>query len=143
METKPADPQADRHAVSVAGRTFALTASAGFEAAHFLASKPEGHAYRGVHGHSFRIEATVAGRVAAGEAWVEDFAVLKAALAQVAARLDHTLLNDVPGLGAPTLERLCVWIAEALGSEVRGLARVAVCRPSLDERCELVLSPIP
>lgn len=141
METKSANPQADRNAVSVAGRTFALTASAGFEAAHYLPSKPEGHAYRGVHGHSFRIEATVSGRVTQGEAWVEDFAVLKAALARVAAELDHKLLNDVPGLGAPTLERLCVWIAAALAGEVNGLAKVAVCRPSLDERCELILIP--
>jgi 6-pyruvoyltetrahydropterin/6-carboxytetrahydropterin synthase len=125
--------------VSVSGRTFALTTSAGFEAAHFLPGQPEGHAYRGVHGHSFRIEAMVAGQVAEDEAWVEDFAVLKAALAAVAAELDHKLLNDIPGLGTPTLERLCVWIAERLQRDVRSLSRVAVLRPSLDERCELIL----
>ena len=98
-----------------------------------------GHPYRNVHGHSFRIEATVRGTVKPGEDWVEDFADLTAALEGVAARLDHRLLNEIDGLETPTLERVCVWIAAALSGSVKGLIAVEVSRPSLNERCRLVL----
>jgi 6-pyruvoyltetrahydropterin/6-carboxytetrahydropterin synthase len=139
MATELANPQTGRPALSPAGQRFEITKSVSFEAAHFMAAQPEGHPYRQVHGHSFRLEATVAGTVRAGEGWVEDFARLTACLEAVAAKLDHRLLNEIEGLGVPTLERLCLWAAAELRGELPGLARVAVSRPSLSERCELVL----
>lgn len=118
---------------------FELSVSGHFEAAHFLKSKPEGHAYRGVHGHSFQVELRVAGRVEPGHGWVSDLADVKAALAAALAKLDHQLLNDIPGLETPTLERLCLWIAEDVRALIPAVSRIAVSRPSLNERCELVL----
>ncbi len=123
--------------LEVAGQTFRLTKAATFEAAHYMGTQPDGHPYRNVHGHSFRIEVTVAGTVQPGMEWVEDFASLNQALAETAEALDHRLLNDLPGLEVPTLERLCVWVANHLAPRVRGLERVTLERPSLGERCSL------
>ncbi len=118
---------------------FEITKAVSFEAAHYMGGKPEGHPYRNVHGHSFRLEATVAGVVKEGEQWVEDFSHLTACLNATAEKLDHKLLNDIEGLEIPTLERICLWVAADLAQSLPGLKRVAIARPSLSERCELVL----
>ena len=142
MATELADTQTDRSALKAEGQIFEVSKAVFFEAAHFMGGKPEGHPYRSVHGHSFRLEATVAGIVKPGEQWVEDFSHLTAMLKATAAKLDHKLLNDIEGLEVPTLERICLWAAADLGKTLPGLARVAVARPSLNERCELVLKRI-
>lgn len=142
MATELANPQTDRTALSAEGQIFEISKAVFFEAAHFMGGKPEGHPYRSVHGHSFRLEATVAGVVKPGEQWVEDFSHLTAMLEATAAKLDHKLLNEIEGLEVPTLERICLWAAADLGQTLPGLARVAVARPSLNERCELVLKRV-
>lgn len=139
MASDLATPEAKSAALSGAGHRFRVSKATTFEAAHFMGHKPEGHPYKHVHGHSFRVEITVAGKVQAGEEWVRDFGDITSALEAVAARLDHTLLNEIPGLEVPTLERICLWIAEALKPALPGLARVEVSRPSLNERVELEL----
>lgn len=139
MAAELANPQTDRASLNAEGRAFEITKSASFEAAHFLSGHGEGHPYGNVHGHSFRVEATVAGIVPPGEEWVADFAYVEAALKETAARLDHKLLNEIEGLGKPTLERLCLWIAEDLKPKLPGLAAITVARPSLNERCTLKL----
>ncbi|MEM0984810.1 MAG: 6-carboxytetrahydropterin synthase [Pseudomonadota bacterium] len=126
-------------ALSVEGQVFSVTKAATFEAAHYMGHQDDSHPYKSIHGHSFRVEATVTGTVKAGEQWVEDFADLTTALEAVAARLDHKLLNEIEGLEVPTLERLCVWVANVLLSRVRGLKSVEVSRPSLNEQCRLDL----
>ncbi|MEM9841962.1 MAG: 6-carboxytetrahydropterin synthase [Pseudomonadota bacterium] len=140
MAIKLTNPQTDRSAISVEGQVFEITKAVSFEAAHFMGGKPEGHPYRNVHGHSFRLEATVAGTIEPGTEWVQDFSELTAALQQTAERLDHRLLNEVDGLDVPTLERIAVWVANDLTPKLPGLKRVVLARPSLDERCVLVLS---
>lgn len=139
MATELTNTQIDRSALSPDGRTFAITKSVTFEAAHFIGSKPEGHPYRHVHGHSFVLEATVSGTVEKGAMWVEDIAKITAALTETAAKLDHRLLNEISGLEVPTLEQICLWASVELGQTLSGLTKVAVCRPSLSERCELTL----
>ncbi|HBT37236.1 MAG TPA: 6-pyruvoyl tetrahydrobiopterin synthase, partial [Hyphomonas sp.] len=64
---------------------------------------------------------------------------LTACLQATAAKLDHKLLNDIEGLEVPTLERICLWAAADLKEGLPGLTKVAISRPSLNERCELVL----
>ena len=140
MATELTDTQTDRSSLSVDGQCFEITHAVSFEAAHFMGDQPEGHAYRNVHGHSFRLEATVSGRVQPGLEWVQDFAEMSAILNGVAAELDHKLLNDIGGLEVPTLERICVWVADRLRSELPGLKSVAIARPSLNEHCKLVLA---
>lgn len=118
---------------------FEITQAARFDAAHFLAVGPEGSPYRRMHGHSFEVEATVRGPVQGPVGWVEDFASLESALKGIAEGLDHTTLNELPGLENPTLERLCLYFAERLKPAFPGLCRVAVSRPSVGERCALAL----
>ncbi|MEL7539615.1 MAG: 6-carboxytetrahydropterin synthase [Pseudomonadota bacterium] len=125
--------------MSVEGQVFEITKAVTFEAAHYMGGKPEGHPYRNVHGHSFRLEATVAGTVQPGAEWVQDFSDLAAILIETAEKLDHRLLNEIAGLDVPTLERIAVWAANDLKAKLPGLKRVVLARPSLDERCVLVL----
>ena len=139
MATKLANSQTDRASLGPVGRSFEITQAVNFEAAHYMGTKPEGHPYRGIHGHSFRLEATVSGTVQKGEQWVEDFAVVKAALQVTAAKLDHSLLNEIEGLEVPTLERICLWVADDLSEALPSLTRVTIARPSLDESCTLVV----
>lgn len=140
MATEFADTQTDGSSLTAEGHVFEISEAAFFEAAHFMAGKPEDHPYRSIHGHSFRIDATVAGRVRPGAQWVEDFGHLKSVLDATAAKLDHRLLNEIEGLEPPTLERLCLWVAADLRPHLPGLVRVSLSRPSLNQRCELVLA---
>ena len=140
MAIELTDTQTDRPAVKVEGQIFEITKAVSFEAAHYMGGKPEGHPYRNVHGHSFRLEATVAGTVQPGAEWVQDFSDLAAILAETAEKLDHRLLNEIDGLAVPTLERIAIWAANDLKPKLPGLRRVALARPSLDEQCVLVLS---
>lgn len=118
---------------------FEITKAATFDAAHFLPVGPEDHLYRRMHGHSFRVEATVRGPADLSEGWVLDLAALEKALAAAAHALDHRLLNELPGLERPTLERLCQHFADELGPQIPGLSRIVVARPSVGEACALAL----
>jgi 6-pyruvoyltetrahydropterin/6-carboxytetrahydropterin synthase len=119
--------------------TFEITKAATFDAAHHLNVGPAEHRYRNLHGHSFRVEATVAGVMAPGEDWVADLGELELALKAVAHQLDHGLLNEKPGLENPTLERLCLYFRDRLVSDYPGLKRIEVSRPTIGERCSLTL----
>ena len=117
---------------------FEITKAAAFDAAHRLpAGGAEGSPYTRLHGHSFRVEASVRGPAAPPVGWVADLGALDAALREIAARLDHRLLNDVPGLESPTLEALCHFFADRLKPRFPGLSRVVVSRPSIGESCTL------
>src|SRR4029450_7502195 len=81
-----------------------------FEAAHRLPHVPAGHKCARLHGHSFRIELHVGGPGGPHAGWVMDFADVRAAFQPVYDRLDHQLLNEIPGLENPTSENLARWI---------------------------------
>jgi 6-pyruvoyltetrahydropterin/6-carboxytetrahydropterin synthase len=117
---------------------FEITKAAAFDAAHFLAVGPADGPYRRMHGHSFKVEATIKGP-AKDVGWVEDLGELDKALSAAAHALDHGLLNEKPGLENPTLERLCLYFAGQLQDRFPGLSRIAVSRPTVGERCELKL----
>ncbi|HEX4198011.1 MAG TPA: 6-carboxytetrahydropterin synthase [Caulobacteraceae bacterium] len=119
---------------------FEISKAASFDAAHYLDEGPADSPYRRLHGHSFRVEATLRGEADGPSGWVADLAALDAALRAVAGELDHGLLNDKPGLETPTLERLCLYFAERLKGPFPSLARLAVSRPTLGETCVLDLT---
>lgn len=107
----------------------------GFDAAHRFPAAPRGHRYRGVHGHSFRVEIALRGVPCPPSGFVADFARLERACLKLHGKLDHALLNRIAGLGQPSLENLCLWIWKRLASKFRGLARVTVRRDSLGQSC--------
>jgi 6-pyruvoyltetrahydropterin/6-carboxytetrahydropterin synthase len=119
--------------------TFEITKAATFDAAHYFAEGPQHRPYANLHGHSFRVEATVRGQPQEPVGWVADLADLESALKGVAAELDHGLLNEKPGLERPTLEHICLYFAERLRPTFPGLSRIVVARPTIGESCALRL----
>ncbi len=116
---------------------FEITKAATFDAAHYFAEGPEHRPYKNLHGHSFKVEATVRGEPMEPVGWVADLADLDAALRAVAGQLDHGLLNEKPGLERPTLEHICVYFAERLKPQFPGLSRIVVSRPTIGESCAM------
>lgn len=117
---------------------FEITKAASFDAAHHLPDGPPGP-YTRLHGHSFRVEATVRGEAQGKIGWVADLGDLDRVLRAIAGELDHGMLNEKPGLESPTLEHLCLYFAERLTADFPGLARVVVSRPTVNESCALVV----
>lgn len=108
-----------------------------FEAAHALYD-PEaagGGKYRNVHGHSFRVRVTLRGERVSGEEWVMDLGKLGRRLAELREKLDHSFLNDLEGLGKPTLENLCVYIWNDLAPFAPNIREVGIFRDSCFEGC--------
>ncbi|WP_300579073.1 6-carboxytetrahydropterin synthase [Phenylobacterium sp.] len=118
---------------------FEITKVATFDAAHYLPDGPADSPYTRLHGHSFQVEATVAGAPQPPVGWVADLAELDSALRAVALELDHGLLNEKAGLESPTLENICLYFAERLKADFPGLRRIKVSRPTIGESCALSL----
>ena len=107
----------------------------GFDAAHHFPAMRRGHKYRGMHGHSFRVEIALRGVPRPPSGFVSDFTRLEEACRRLHGSLDHALLNDIAGLENPSLENLCLWIWDRLKPRFAGLARVTVRRDSLGQSC--------
>ncbi|HEY2255202.1 MAG TPA: 6-carboxytetrahydropterin synthase [Variovorax sp.] len=110
-----------------------------FDAAHTLRREIEAEGSRRIHGHTYQAEVAVRGPVDAATGMLVDLGVLRAHLQAVRERLDHHLLDDVPGLGPPTLENLCLFIASALAGMQPPATRVRVWRDALGDACTLEL----
>lgn len=109
-----------------------------FEAAHRLPKVPPGHKCARLHGHSFLVTLFVSGEVDATTGWVRDFADIKRAFEPLFEQLDHSYLNEVPGLENPTSEVIAGWIAERLKPALKGLSRIRV-HETCNCGCELRL----
>ena len=107
----------------------------GFDAAHHFENFPDGHAYRGVHGHSFQVEIALEGEPDPATGFVADLGEVERACAVVRQALDHRMLNEIEGLSRPSLENLCVFVWRALAPRFAGLARVTVRRDSQGQAC--------
>lgn len=95
-----------------------------FDAAHRLDHLPEGHKCARVHGHTYRLRVVLAGPLDPKIGWILDFAEIKARTNAVLDRVDHRLLNDVPGLEQPTTELIAAWLWDRLAPELPGLTRI-------------------
>lgn len=109
-----------------------------FDAAHTLRREIEAEGSRRVHGHTYHAEVALRGERDPATGMVIDLGLLRLALQGVREQLDHHMLDEVPGLGIPTLENLCLFIAGALPPGLRAqLARVRVWREALGDGCTL------
>jgi 6-pyruvoyltetrahydropterin/6-carboxytetrahydropterin synthase len=106
-----------------------------FEAAHLLPWAPPGHPNARVHGHSFRVRVTVDGEPNDETGVVVHFDDLETAMADARDALDHRFLNDIEGLGAPTLERIAKWLWDRLHNRLPGLTEIEVARDTCHEGC--------
>jgi 6-pyruvoyltetrahydropterin/6-carboxytetrahydropterin synthase len=113
---------------------FEISASASFEASHYIdAEKGAGH-YRRVHGHSFVVTASVARPEPGGDGWVMDLGELETMLRAILAELDHAVLNDIPGLEKPTFENILLWIEARMKAGGVSPSRLEIERPTLRQR---------
>lgn len=103
-----------------------------FDAAHFLDGAPE---YRRIHGHSFYAEVTLRGEPDEGTGFLRDLGEVNRVLAEIRETLDHRLLNEVEGLGKPTLENLARFIFQRAKEKLPEVARVKLRRPSYGQTC--------
>jgi len=111
-----------------------LTKSFRFEAAHSLKGTTFGAASEEIHGHSFRAEVAIRGVRDERTGMVTDLGLVEQALAEVRGALDHRFLNNVPGLGAPTLENLARFVWDRV-AHCGGVTRVTIYRDSCQESC--------
>ena len=84
-----------------------------FESAHFLPKVPKGHRCRNLHGHNYRVEIVVRGKLDK-RGFVKDFAEIDADVLGLVKQLDHCLLNDVKDLENPTAEIIARWFLDRI-----------------------------
>ena len=96
------------------------------EAAQSLTKVPAGHKCARLHGHTFTIEITVEGEVNPDTGWLYDHAFISAAMKPIIEELDHSYLNDVPGLENPTIEMMAGWLWNKLSPQLPGLAEIVI-----------------
>ena len=98
-----------------------------FEAAHRLPMVPRDHKCHRMHGHSFRVEVSIAGEVDERMGWLVDFGDISSVVEPLLlGELDHRTLNDIPGLENATSELLCIWLWRRLKPSIAGLSAITV-----------------
>lgn len=108
-----------------------------FDAAHTLRREIEVEGSRRIHGHTYHVEVSIAGDIDPATGMVMDLGLVRAAIEQLRPRLDHHLLDEVDGLGAPTLENLAVFIWRAIAAALPGLVQVRIWRDGVGDSCTL------
>jgi 6-pyruvoyltetrahydropterin/6-carboxytetrahydropterin synthase len=97
-----------------------------FDAAHRLPMVPETHSCSGVHGHTYSVTVLLSGEVDRRSGWVMDFKLLSRACTPLMEMLDHSFLNELPGLENPTSENLAIWLWDRLLPELPMLYMIEV-----------------
>lgn len=121
-----------------------LVKSSFVEAAH--RNPRGGERQQRLHGHSYRVDLVAAGEVASEIGWLIDYGDIRRVFKPLYDQLDHSVLNDLPGMDDPTVPGLRRWILELLGPNLPWLKDVRVTilgdlafRPVMlpedDERC--------
>lgn len=100
-----------------------------FDAAHHIDTLPEGHKCRRMHGHTYEVELRLHGGLDP-RGFVADYQEIADAWASaVHEKLDHRLLNDVPGLSVPSTEWLVAvvfhWLMDTPIAELLSSVRIS------------------
>lgn len=74
-----------------------------------------------MHGHSFKIEVSVKGQRSEETGFFYDHALISQAMKPLIELLDHSYLNEIPGLENPTIENICAWFWDRLSPKLPGL----------------------
>ena len=86
---------------------------------------PQDHKCFNLHGHSFKVRVCVEGPLDS-LGWVMDFSQVKSICSPVISSLDHTYLNEIPGLENPTSENIAIWLWEKLSEPLKNLSSIEV-----------------
>lgn len=95
-----------------------------FEGALRLASAPELHAARRLHGHSYRMRLHLTAPLDAVLGWTVDYGDVKALFKPVYRLLDHHRLDALDGLDQPDAASLVHWIRERTAPVLPQLDRI-------------------
>jgi 6-pyruvoyltetrahydropterin/6-carboxytetrahydropterin synthase len=95
-----------------------------FESALRLSRAPGGHPRRRLHGHSYLLRLNLSAPLDEVRGWTLDFGDVKALFAPVYRRLDHRVLDDLPGLRSPDPAGLALWIREEAAALLPQLDRI-------------------
>jgi len=100
---------------------YEIKVSAHFDAAHFLRDY-EGPCAR-MHGHTWRVEAAVAGEELGRGQLLVDFHHLRSLLREVVSAFDHRCLNELEPFTelSPTSENIARVVFRRLGEKLEGL----------------------
>ena len=110
-----------------------------FEAAHCMPKQTRFPGQTHVHGHSFTVKMELKGEASAEDGTIENFELVSAKFRELVMKLDHTMLNDIPGLENPTMENIGLWLlGHGLKIDPR-LNSVTVGRPTLGQTCKIQL----
>jgi 6-pyruvoyltetrahydropterin/6-carboxytetrahydropterin synthase len=110
-----------------------LTQEFGFDAAHYLDAGAAEN--RRLHGHSFYVEVTLRGEPDPRTGFLRDLGEVKTVLDTLRQEFDHRLLNEIEGLGAPTLENLARYVFHRVKTALPEVVRVKLRRPSYGQSC--------
>ena len=116
-----------------------LTQTFYFDAAHTLDRVVNVYDHlksKNIHGHTYHASISVEGELNEN-GMVRDFGDIKHAVDAIRYALDHELLDNVPELGIPTLENLCLFIAKRLKSI--GVTEVSVERKASGDKCTYLI----
>jgi len=108
-----------------------------FDAAHTLQRDIEREGSLRIHGHTYYAEVTVAGARDPVTGMVVDLGLVRQQIELLRPQLDHRLLDEVPDLGAATLENLCAFIWRGLEPCLPGLRQVRVWREAMGDACTM------
>ena len=111
-----------------------------FDAAHTLERAVETDSSRRVHGHTYNAEVFLTGEPDPRTGMVIDLGLVRREIDVLRGRLDHHLLDEIVGLGPPTLENLCQFIFRQLRPGLPALTSVRVWRVSVGDGCTLTLA---
>lgn len=96
-----------------------------FDSAHSLPHLPRTHKCSRLHGHTYHVRIEVTGEVGP-LGIVVDYADIAKAWGPMHSTLDHTFLNDIPGLEISTSENLARWIYDRMLPVLPDLSAVIV-----------------
>jgi 6-pyruvoyltetrahydropterin/6-carboxytetrahydropterin synthase len=116
---------------------FELSQRFHFDAAHTLLREIEAEGSKRVHGHTYHAEVFIQGTPDVATGMVMDLGLVRREIARVRSALDHHLLDEVVGLGIPTLENICAYVLHALQPALPQLCAVRVWRDSVGDGCTL------
>ena len=95
-----------------------------FDSAHFLPQVPDGHKCKEIHGHTYHLTVYIDGDLVDKLNWVMDFADIKDIIDPIIKRIDHKLLNNIPGLENPTCEAIAIWIWNEIKPDLPALNKI-------------------
>jgi 6-pyruvoyltetrahydropterin/6-carboxytetrahydropterin synthase len=110
-----------------------------FEAAHCMPKQMQFPGQQQIHGHSFTVKMELKGEASVNDGTIENFELVVRKFRDLVNKLDHTFLNDIPGLENPTMENIGLWLLNrGLQIDPR-LNAVTVGRPTLGQICKIQL----